>query len=253
MPLPTENISMRASVAVIGPTAAGKEELSVGQLAPRLDELAIITGNSVRAAALRAREVDLLETRSRLMLLRPHAAETIRDWFTGGLRSFHFEHVGHDTKAHIFFEGRDMNADIHPRHTRENLEPIAAHIATHPLIRRAMYEFWRDTIIRFGGAVVVTKTPHAYMKEAPVVALSIDDYSATGYRFKRHINVFPTFEGELAYVRSRNETHRKHHLEGIPQGAFVLDMSPYLMHRGGMAKAADRVQEFLGHRAFRGH
>lgn len=247
----TEQLSVGASVAVIGPTASGKEKLAVTGLAPRLGEVAIITGNSVRAAALQAREQNLLTVRDGSVRFKPHAADVIHDWFSRGSRSIHFEQVGTDVKAHIFFGDRDMNMAIHPRNTGENLEPIAAHIATLPLIRKAMYEFWRDSIARFGGAVVVTKTPRAYMPEAPVVALAIDDITATGYRFRQGINVFPTFEGELMYLRHRNDLHRKKRLDGVPRGSLLLDMSPFLMHRGGIGKAADLVQEFLAHVAFR--
>lgn len=246
----TEQISIGASVAVIGPTASGKEKLSVTELAPRLGEMAIVTGNSVRAAALRAREQNLWVTCGRSVRFVPHAADVIRDWFVGESRGFHFEQVGKDVKAHIFFGERDMNAAIHPRNTAENLEPIAAKIATHPVIRKAMYGFWRNAIARFGGAVVVTKTPKAYMPEAPVVALAIDDITATGYRFTQGINVFPTFDGELAYLKQRNDLHRRKHLDSVPKDALLLDMSPFLMHRGGMGKAANRVQEYLAHRAF---
>lgn len=242
---------MGASVAVIGPTASGKEKLSVSELAPRLGEVAIITGNSVRAAALKAREQNLLTVCDGSVRFQPHAADIIHDWFNRGSRGFHFEQVGDGVKAHIFFGDRDLNKAIHPRNTGENLEPLAAHIATHPLIRKAMYRFWRDSIARFGGAVVVTKTPKAYMPEAPVVALTVDDITATAYRFRHGVNVFPTFDGELAYLRQRNDLHRRKHLDGVPKGSMLLDMSPFLMHRGGMGKAADRVQEFLAQRMFR--
>lgn len=113
-----------------------------------------------------------------------------------------------------------------------------------------MYRFWRNSIAQFGGAVVVTKTPKAYIPEPPVVALSVDDITATAYRFRQGINVFPTFEGELAYIRGRNDLHRRKHLDGVPKGSLLLDMFPLLMHRGGMGKAADRVQEFLARVAF---
>lgn len=231
-----------------GRSAVGKQVVAEAT-SDLLGGRTLVTGRLVRAGADVATRWGLVACDGEeYPRLRRGAVGTLVSLLRPDRLSLHFVSVPGDRALHIFHSRDDLTENIHPRqrklHGLSNLEPVAAVIATHPSIRRSLTRSWRRAILDTKNNVttVVAKRPGELVPESPLVVwLDADEERSARFRMQTGANVHDTVAEELAYLRQRDGNHNHHGLDDIPDGAFRIDMNPYLLEPDGPKHVADLV------------
>lgn len=240
-------------MTVDGPSGTGKERFA-SAIGRRLGIPVFNTGQVFRTWARIAEERNLLDIGERGMEFGPRAAEQILAWCNNPYYKPRFVEMT-DGTAHVFWgERRDMMEELrwyrHDPDFQKQLETIASSVAAHPGIRREAYRiFSHDVNVAHGGVVVgrnvgIEPFSYAHLK----VVLHADPEVVARARFAAGAQATDSVVQEMEYIARRDGRDGHNGLLAIPQDAFVIDTTRWLLERRGMEKVVDIAQRALSHR-----